>query len=276
MSDVQEVLRLLRKISDLAYDEDVGEPLDCAIDYANKAIAALAATPAVGILSREKSDRVLSECGYEPATPAIGGEARTSPLTRHQRMIARDVADPHWAESINAAADILEIAAQPSSPLRGREIEDACSRPGSMVFLDGRNEHGSHVLPSLPSNISREYENSLDSYAEEIITAAEKLGFAIPGHVWTEWRWNKPDYGDAGRIEVPGYWEFVRVNADATRALSASHPEQPAACEAVANWMTLHGYATGHGDTLDDLLTELVAHVSQLAVTPVKTKETSE
>lgn len=32
--------------------------------------------------------------------------------------------------------------------------------------------------------------------------------------------------------------------------------------EAVANLMILHGYATGHGDTLDDLLTELVAHVS--------------
>jgi hypothetical protein len=41
----QEALRLLRKISDLAYDEDVGEPLDCAIDYANKAIAALTAQP---------------------------------------------------------------------------------------------------------------------------------------------------------------------------------------------------------------------------------------
>jgi hypothetical protein len=36
-----EALRLLRKISDLAYDEDVGDPLDCAIGYANKALAAL-------------------------------------------------------------------------------------------------------------------------------------------------------------------------------------------------------------------------------------------
>ena len=27
--------------------------------------------------------------------------------------------------------------------------------------------------------------------------------------------------------------------------------------EAVARWMIEHGYATGHGDTLDDLLTEL-------------------
>ena len=29
--------------------------------------------------------------------------------------------------------------------------------------------------------------------------------------------------------------------------------------EAVARWMIEHGYATGHGDTLDDLLTELAS-----------------
>ena len=40
-----EALRLLKKISDLADDEDVGEPLDDAIGYANKAIAALSALP---------------------------------------------------------------------------------------------------------------------------------------------------------------------------------------------------------------------------------------
>lgn len=34
------------------------------------------------------------------------------------------------------------------------------------------------------------------------------------------------------------------------------------ATQAVAEWMIQHGYATGHGDTLDDLLTELVAHTS--------------
>jgi hypothetical protein len=33
-------------------------------------------------------------------------------------------------------------------------------------------------------------------------------------------------------------------------------------CHDVAVWMLLHGYVTGHGDTLDDLLTELVAGVA--------------
>jgi hypothetical protein len=31
--------------------------------------------------------------------------------------------------------------------------------------------------------------------------------------------------------------------------------------EAVAQWMIAHGYPTGHGDTLDDLLRELVGGV---------------
>lgn len=40
-ADVQEAIRLLNKIVDLAYDEDVGEPLDDAIGYAKEALAAL-------------------------------------------------------------------------------------------------------------------------------------------------------------------------------------------------------------------------------------------
>ena len=31
--------------------------------------------------------------------------------------------------------------------------------------------------------------------------------------------------------------------------------------ETVAEWMIRHGYATGHGDTVEDLLAELVAHL---------------
>ena len=52
---MREALRSLNKISDLAHDEDVGEPLDDAIGYANKAIAALSALPAA------QPDRVISQ-----------------------------------------------------------------------------------------------------------------------------------------------------------------------------------------------------------------------
>ena len=36
--------------------------------------------------------------------------------------------------------------------------------------------------------------------------------------------------------------------------------------EAVAAWMIAHSYPTGHGDTLDDLLGELVEHVRDGAI----------
>jgi hypothetical protein len=64
--NITEALRLLRKISDLAYDEDVGEPLDCAIDYANKAIAALTSTqpPDIEAISRNYAQRWLGQDWY--------------------------------------------------------------------------------------------------------------------------------------------------------------------------------------------------------------------
>ena len=43
-----------------------------------------------------------------------------------------------------------------------------------------------------------------------------------------------------------------------TVTLPRENQTQKAAREAVANWMIQNGYPTGHGDTLDDLLKELV------------------
>ena len=39
--------------------------------------------------------------------------------------------------------------------------------------------------------------------------------------------------------------------------LMRSEAQETAARERVAQWMIAHGYATGHGDTLEDLLGEL-------------------
>lgn len=98
---------------------------------------------------------------------------------------------------------------------------DFLKKPGALVFLDGRNEHGSHVLPSLPSNIPPEYQNELPNWAEEILQAAESNGFKVGDHVWTEWHWNDPQFGDFGRIELDGYWEFTGINVEASHALAA-------------------------------------------------------
>jgi len=98
-------------------------------------------------------------------------------------------------------------------------LKRAFNEPGCAVFLDGRNEHGSHVLMSYPTNIPEDAQNDIEAYAEEILAAAEALGFKLgEDHVWTVWRWNKPQYGDEGRVELSSYWEFVRIDAELTRA----------------------------------------------------------
>jgi hypothetical protein len=44
------------------------------------------------------------------------------------------------------------------------------------------------------------------------------LGFKVgEDHVWTEWCWNTPQIGFEGRVELSGYWEFVRIDEELTR-----------------------------------------------------------
>lgn len=103
-------------------------------------------------------------------------------------------------------------------------FRSAFAKPGMMVFLDGRNEHGTHVLPVLPLNgpydmVGELYDPSSGS-SEAIFLAAEKLGFKAGDNIWTEWRFNKAQYGEYGSVELGEYWEFVSINVDATRVLN--------------------------------------------------------
>jgi hypothetical protein len=97
---------------------------------------------------------------------------------------------------------------------------EALSRPFCVVFLDGRNEHGSHVLTSFPKSFD---DDAGDIYgqSEAILLAAEAAGFAVGDHVWAEFDWISPQIGDEGRVELPGYWEFRSINNEMTIALAA-------------------------------------------------------
>jgi len=139
------------------------DQFDLAFKVAENVGYVLAAAPAVVILSREKSDRVLSECGYEPATPAddsssaLTGAAlarwcyenpNLAALTIESLRIAppavggeelkllNDIIDASedfrrgmpadWEgdplqDAIDNARGFVVGAAQPASPLRGRE-----------------------------------------------------------------------------------------------------------------------------------------------------------
>lgn len=93
-------------------------------------------------------------------------------------------------------------------------------RPWMVVFLDGRNEHGSHVLPMAGSTMEdAPDEKRLHEDAEQIISEAEAAGHAIGDCVVTTWRW--VDYGDG----CMG-WEYGSYHADLTAIFCGTPYEQ--------------------------------------------------
>jgi hypothetical protein len=96
----------------------------------------------------------------------------------------------------------------------------ALKTPFCVLFLDGRNEHGAHVLASYPRSFEV-VEDDLTGQAEAILDAAENAGFQTGQHVWAEFGWVAPQIGDEGRVEIAGYWDFRWINEEMTRALAA-------------------------------------------------------
>lgn len=89
----------------------------------------------------------------------------------------------------------------------------------SGVFLDGRNEHGAHVLPLLergggPDDITEEM---LSDYADEIMTAAESAGHIAGDAVIICWRYA----GEEGGFEVS-----IPYHADLTSVFYGTAYEQ--------------------------------------------------
>lgn len=117
----------------------------------------------------------------------------------------------------------LRAACSPESPL-GKlcsEAADALAslqEPFCVLFLDGRNEHGTHVLPSFPRSIEL-VEDDVVTQAEFILRHAEAQGFAVGDHVWAEFCKVLPQIGEYGRVELEGYWDFAGINETMTRAL---------------------------------------------------------
>lgn len=70
----------------------------------------------------------------------------------------------------------------------------------------------------------------------------------------------------AGCLTEDGWvWSHQRRVADAILSIDPNFPPI-ANREAVARWMMEHGYATGHGDTIEDLLGELELQAGQHAL----------
>ncbi|MGC4393758.1 hypothetical protein [Agrobacterium sp. M50-1] len=121
------------------------------------------------------------------------------------------------ARAIMAEREFAEAA---EAEARAKALE-FLRKPFCVLFLDGRNEHGSHVIQSFPRSVDIPDADLDSDDAEAIIRHAESLGFGEGDHVWAEFSWNPPQIGDFGLVELAGYWEFTGVNVEPTMALQS-------------------------------------------------------
>ena len=92
-----------------------------------------------------------------------------------------------------------------------------------VLYLDGRNEHGTHVLSSFPRSFDID-DDDLNEQAEAIFMKAEAVGFNEGDFVWAEFNRVPPQVGYEGRVELSGYWDFAGINADMSQALKDKAP----------------------------------------------------
>lgn len=141
--------------------------------------------------------------------------------------------DGQWEPSICQASDIMNevepvilqlaettlLARLSEKEQEVERLRKALTKPFCVLFLDGRNEHGSHVLSSYPRSFEPEPDQTnIEDEAETIISQAESLGFSVGEHVWAEFDWTPPQIDNEGRTEFTGYWEFKRINTEMTRS----------------------------------------------------------
>jgi hypothetical protein len=166
---------------------------------------------------------------YDRALEQADVMYRQTEAERVEHMNARYRAE---SEVVRLEANIKRLTSNPAdhrywegrwrdSEAKLAEAVKVIEQPFCVLFLDGRNEHGSHVLPSYP----RSFEpvgDDIDDQAEAILVEAERLGFSIGEHVWAEFVAVADQIGEEGRIELSGYWEFKGINAEMSRVANAS------------------------------------------------------
>ena len=97
------------------------------------------------------------------------------------------------------------------------EVARAFTRCGTTLYLEGRNEHGAHVLPCFPTSIDhKEIETLLEDVAEQIMTDAEKLGYKEGDTIWATFDWVRGDYDD------PGYYEYGAIDEHLSRLMATA------------------------------------------------------
>ena len=100
----------------------------------------------------------------------------------------------------------------------------ALQMPYVSLFMDGRNEHGTHLLETGggtsvfdPGAFIRDALHSRDEMAEEIFAAAEKLGHAAGHNIVVRVRW--PQHEE-------DCWEFLGIDELLTAVMHGTAAEQ--------------------------------------------------
>lgn len=166
----------------------------------------------------EAIEKAMEGVAHAPAPWEAEGTSVYCDDSTGQRVATTQGEYLFWTEK-QKRANAAYIAA--CSPDRMREVlalarqaealKLALKTPFCVLFLDGRNEHGSHVLPSYPRSFEV-VDGDVADQAEAILEAAENTGFQIGQHVWAEFAWIAPQIGDDGRVELDGYWDFRWIN----------------------------------------------------------------
>lgn len=89
-----------------------------------------------------------------------------------------------------------------------------------VCFMDGINDHGTHVLPSFPRSVDCDFD--VLEQAQAIWAAGEIEGFQAGDHIWCEFAFHPAQTGEYGQVEVASYWEFTRADAGLSRAINAA------------------------------------------------------
>ena len=147
------------------------------------------------------------------------------------------------SEQVKLAWEALRQAEQRGREEEREQIQAALRQPFLSVYLDGRNEHGSHVLPLAANSIGdgdilKEMEEALDDqaigYAERVIDEAERLNYKIGDAVVTTWKRTGP--------HVEDYWELASVDALLSALFFGAPSEQAAARAAISALRTPSTY----------------------------------
>lgn len=162
-------------------------------------------------------------CGAEVSHFDTDDEAIKAWNTRADTSSDAAVMARRWleAKSVLATKD-AEIARLTAENERMRE---AMRGKFCALFLDGRNEYGSHVIPLFPTSIDITPEDLGSDLSEQIIQSAESEGFAVGDMVWGEFEGVPSQVDGFGRVEAQGYWEFKRIDVDMTRAALSPIPD---------------------------------------------------